>query len=176
MLTLQNLLRFRSKDDSTLQEVVMHSGPLDGLALAELFNALLNTLRTLHREGLALGDLKASRVLLGDPIRVVTRNEQGALMEIDVLEGAPHYLAPECILHGDVTPATDVYALGALMFFALTGRHAMDGGNAVEICEGHLYRDLPRVSGPYGALIAQMMDKDPRARPTIQELSPRVAA
>jgi serine/threonine-protein kinase len=76
-------------------------------------------------------------------------------------------MAPERIAGGQATPASDLYALGILMYECLTGLPPYDGGTA-EVMAGHLYLPMPPL--PAGVppeldeLITRLTAKDPAAR------------
>jgi len=81
--------------------------------------------------------------------------------------GTTQYMAPERIAGGQATPASDLYALGILIYECLTGLPPYDGGTA-EVMAGHLYLPMPPL--PAGAppeldeLITRLTAKDPAAR------------
>jgi serine/threonine-protein kinase len=88
--------------------------------------------------------------------------------------GTPHYLSPEAIAHPEeVGPATDIYAIGALAFFLLTGREPFPGQSVIEVCSQHLHAPPPSPSALTGqtipadleALILRCLAKRPQERP-----------
>jgi predicted Ser/Thr protein kinase len=82
--------------------------------------------------------------------------------------GTAHYLSPEQASGGKATPASDVYALGAVAYECLTGRRAFDGENSVQIAVKHIREEpdpLPAdVPAPIRALVEHAMAKDPARR------------
>jgi serine/threonine-protein kinase len=82
--------------------------------------------------------------------------------------GTAHYLSPEQAQGERATPASDVYALGAVAYECLAGRRAFDGENSVQVAAMHI-RDLPAplpsdVPAPVRALVERAMAKDPAVR------------
>jgi serine/threonine-protein kinase len=81
--------------------------------------------------------------------------------------GTTQYMAPERIAGGQATPASDLYALGILIYECLTGLPPYDGGTA-EVMAGHLYLPMPPlpagVPPELGELITRLTAKDPAAR------------
>ena len=81
--------------------------------------------------------------------------------------GTTQYMAPERIAGGQATPASDLYALGILIYECLTGLPPYDGGTA-EVMAGHLYLPMPPlpagVPQDLGELITRLTAKDPAAR------------
>jgi eukaryotic-like serine/threonine-protein kinase len=64
----------------------------------------------------------------------------------DVLTGTPLFMAPEAITHPDrVDGRTDLYALGAVGYFLLTGEYVFDGATLVEVCSHHLHATPTRL-------------------------------
>ena len=99
---------------------------------------------------------------------------EGDLTHANVLVGTPLFMAPEIISQpGQASPASDLYALGAVGYFLLTGRNVFEGISAVEICAKHLH-DAPeppsaRAAMPLPAdleaIIMDCLAKDPARRP-----------
>jgi serine/threonine-protein kinase len=91
--------------------------------------------------------------------------------------GTPAYVAPERLTGGPTLAAADVYALGLLLYRALTGRLPWLVGTRTQLLRAHLVRrpaPLPRVPGlpdQVGALIRRCLAKDPAARPEAAELA-----
>jgi len=86
--------------------------------------------------------------------------------------GTPDYMSPEQARGKAITPATDVYALGCVMFELLTARRAFKGENALETMFMHVENPPPRLGAhvpnalpALEDLLLWMMEKDPLARP-----------
>ena len=85
--------------------------------------------------------------------------------------GTPYYISPEQIRARDVTPATDIYGLGATVYHMVTGRVPFDGTSPKEVMQRHLREALvppdqlvPELSNGLSMIIEMMMAKDPRER------------
>jgi serine/threonine-protein kinase len=99
----------------------------------------------------------------------------GAEITVDgKIVGTPLYLAPESILAAEASDArSDLYALGAVAYFMLTGAPVFAGRNVVEICSHHLHTPVvppsERLAAPVPreleALVLRCLAKDPGARP-----------
>jgi len=87
---------------------------------------------------------------------------------LNAIVGTALYMAPEQVAKGNVTPATDIYALGAVAYHCIAGRPPFDGDNALQVALRHLEDDpdpLPdTVPAPVRALITRAMAKDPAER------------
>lgn len=105
----------------------------------EIANQVASALETVHHHGVVHRDLKPSNVfVLAAPSRIVKVLDFGvaksllaadetAATQTGSLIGTPAYMAPEQIAALEVSPATDVYAYGELLFEMLTGERLFDG-------------------------------------------------
>ena len=92
------------------------------------------------------------------------------LTQADVVAGTPLYLSPEAITAPETVSArSDLYSLGAVGYFALTGTHVFDGRTLVEVCSHHLHTTPEPPSTRLGrpvdpdleSLILDCLAKDP---------------
>src|SRR5262249_57053200 len=96
--------------------------------------------------------------------------------------GTPAYLAPERLAGGPVRPATDVYALGLLLYRALTGSQPWQAETTTQMISAHVYAEpspMPAVDGlPDGVaeLCLRCLAKGPADRPTSPEVARTLAA
>jgi serine/threonine protein kinase/Tol biopolymer transport system component len=111
----------------TLAEVVERDGPLSPARAAAVAVALCEALAVVHAAGLVHRDVKARNVMLADDGRVVLM-DFGAGGDVRHAgfdrAGTPLYLAPEVAAGAPATPQSDVYAVGVLLQYLVTGRHA----------------------------------------------------
>ncbi|MFJ8079818.1 serine/threonine-protein kinase [Streptomyces sp. NPDC096205] len=162
----------------SLTEAVARGGPLSVPAVLWLMAGVAEALQAIHAEGIVHRDLKPSNVLLADDgPRVI---DFGISLAADLTSytatgaavGTPHFMAPEQATAGEVTPATDVFALGQTAAFAALGEPLYGSGSA----PGVLYRivheepDLSRLPEPLRPLIARCLAADPRERATLPEV------
>lgn len=99
--------------------------------------------------------------------------------------GTPRYMAPEqCRGERDLTPAVDLYALGIVLFEALTGVHPLQpqAGTREELLRLHLgapplslSRPWPQAPAALVTLVARLLEKEPQRRPTAQETAAALA-
>jgi serine/threonine protein kinase len=116
----------------TLADLLEEVGSINVPEILLLAIRMLSALHYLHRRALLHLDVKPGNVTTGDPARLldlsVARFAPGALKLRHAI-GTPPYMAPEQCLHGHVTPATDVFGLGATLYEALTGMRPFSDGD-----------------------------------------------
>ena len=90
----------------------------------------------------------------------------------DNIMGSVHYFSPEQARGTIITPKSDVYSLGVVLYEMLTGRIPFDGNTAVSIARKHLEEEpqplrtlIPEIPPAVEALVMRMMAKDPALRP-----------
>ncbi|MEU0167038.1 serine/threonine-protein kinase [Streptomyces iakyrus] len=162
----------------SLTDAVARSGPLPVPAVLRLMAGVAEALQAIHAAGIVHRDLKPSNVLLAaDGPRVI---DFGISLAADFTSytatgaavGTPHFMAPEQASAGEVTAATDVFALGQTAAFAALGRPLYGEGSAV----GVLYRivhdqpDLALLPEQLRPLFARCLAADPRDRADLVEI------
>ena len=163
-------------DGPSLQRQVSGDGPLRGQALVRLAIATATALAAIHRAGVMHRDFKPSNVLLApDGPRVI---DFGIARALDVSQslttsvvGTPAYMAPEQF-HGEPSPASDVFAWAGTMVYAATG-HSAFGFGALPVVMHRILSMDPDLSGvpePLGPLLWTALGKDPRRRPTAEQV------
>jgi serine/threonine-protein kinase len=171
----------------TLDALAPISGPLPAGRVIHILMQVAGSLAEAHEQGLIHRDIKPSNVIicerggLYDVVKVLDfglvkeiAQTDGNLTQANVLIGTPLYMAPETISRpGQASPASDLYALGAVGYFLLTGRNVFEGASAVEICARHL-NDVPvppseraglTIPPDLEAIILSCLEKDPTLRP-----------
>ena len=104
---------------------------------------------------------------------------RGRSTDAGLLTGTPAYLAPEQALGADLGPPADLYALGAVLYEMLTGRHVFGGETIAAIVAQHVLRPPTRpstfnteVPAALEELVLRLLEKDARDRPqTAEEVS-----
>ncbi|MEU9301454.1 serine/threonine-protein kinase [Streptomyces sp. NPDC048269] len=165
-------------DSPTLSERVRER-VLDPVELTRLAAGLAEALRDIHRAGVVHRDLKPSNVLMApDGVRVIDfgisrpadsdlRTETGKLI------GTPPFMAPEQFQRPrDVGTAADVFALGAVLVHAATGRGPFDSDSHYLVAYQvvHAEPDLTGLPSRLVPIVARCLAKDPAERPTAEAL------
>ncbi|MBA9004732.1 serine/threonine protein kinase [Thermomonospora cellulosilytica] len=161
----------------SLQELVTRQGPRTGADLDRLAIGTVTALAAIHRAGVVHRDFKPHNVLIGpDGPRVIDFGVARALDTSATLTsqiiGTPAYMAPEQFAGEELGPALDLFAWGATMVFAATGREVFAGGPMPAVMYRVLHED-PDLSGlppRLRRLVAACLNKDPGARPTAEQI------
>lgn len=145
-------LATRLVEGPTLARRVADDGPLGVEDTLASIRALAETLTVLHREGVVHRDLSPANVLLaeGDPRRPVlldlgaAREAHGGETAAGVFVGTPGHVAPEQVRGGaDLDARVDVWGLGALLHFCLTGSPPLPGRTTTTLLSRVLFEDPP---------------------------------
>jgi len=127
----------------TLNEVVKSQGPMSANEAMLIGIDLCHAVAAVHGAGLVHRDLKANNVMREEGGRVVLM-DFGAGRPIPVegelthdLVGTPAYLAPELFLGRKPSVASDIYSLGVLLYYLVTGGYPVEGSNAREVDLAH---------------------------------------
>ncbi|MCF6523579.1 DUF4328 domain-containing protein [Streptomyces sp. JJ36] len=163
-------------------------GPLPEHSVRALATGLVRALSAIHGAGLIHRDLKPSNILLTfDGPRVIdfgiaraadaAMQSSGGLTSTGAVIGSPGFMSPEQVRGEPVTPASDVFCLGAVLAYAATGR--MPFGTADSGVHALMFRvaeeepDLTGLSGPLYALVSACLAKRADQRPDLPTLTAR---
>jgi serine/threonine-protein kinase len=185
-------------DGSSLETVVKLDGPQPPARVARVLEMVAAGLAEAHGLGLVHRDIKPANIFLCRQggefdiakvldfglVKVVEDGWDPGITRDGVISGTPQYLAPEALTDPDTVDArSDLYALGAVGYYLLTGEHVFTG-NVAEVCGHHLHTTPTPPSERLGrelpveleAVIMRCLAKDPRERPaSAAELRDRLA-
>ncbi len=164
---------------TTLEAMIKEKGRLPWRQALELIFQITQAVALLHRHGCVHRDIKPSNILVADGVAKLTDlgfvkpvseepNERDAL-----IMGTPAYMAPEQAVDArEATNTADVYALGATLYHALTGKPPYTGPDTESILKAvrtheppSLAEVAPEVPRSIAALVRWAMAKSPGARP-----------
>ncbi|MFI9581027.1 serine/threonine-protein kinase [Streptomyces sp. NPDC052236] len=161
-------------EGKSLAEAVREDGTLTPRRAAEVALAVLDVLRSAHREGILHRDVKPSNVLIADDGRVVLTDFGIAQVEGDpsitstgMLVGAPSYISPERARGHKPGPAADLWSLGGLLYASVEGVPPYDKGSAIATLTAVMTEpvDPPKNAGPLlEEVIYGLLAKDPEQR------------
>lgn len=186
-------------DGATLGEVVDASGALPAGRAIRVLYQVAGALSEAHGVGLIHRDIKPANIMLAEQggipdeakildfglVKEIEDASDAALSTDNAVSGTPQYLSPETITSPDLVDArSDIYSLGAVGYFLLTGEHVFTGATLVEVCAAHLHERPVSPSERLGKpvppdlerLVLQCLAKDPKDRPpSAAELRERLA-
>jgi serine/threonine-protein kinase len=178
----------------SLLELVDRHGPLPAARAVHVLTQICGALREAHSHGLVHRDLKPANVMLcerggvHDVVKlldyglVVTTNiaeEEARLTRSGMVVGTPEFMSPEqCGGDSTVSGASDIYSLGAVAYYLISGRAPFTGRSIMQIMAAHLYETprpirehRPDVSEELERVIARCLEKMPEKRyPDVEAL------
>ncbi|GEM_PF-1636205 len=171
----------------------LHRVPtLPSIEVAKILADVAGVLSAVHAAGIVHRDLKPDNVLLTPrdefyPLRIIDwgvarLGPMGRLTLDGMTPGTPIYMSPEQATGRNIGPPCDIYSLGVMAYEMLTGHPPFDGRTLAEVVCMHLTSDAvplqERTCAPIELceLVHRMLEKDPQARPSAQELKRRAGA
>jgi serine/threonine-protein kinase len=162
----------------TLKQVIQQDSPIDPARAIDLTVQVLKAARFAHRRGIVHRDLKPHNVIVDDEDRAkvtdfgIARAGASDMTETGSIMGTAQYLSPEQAQGHAVSPQSDLYSVGVILFELLTGHVPFDAESAVTIALKHVSEPAPAPSAYDPAVPPQLdeivlwaMEKDPARRP-----------
>jgi serine/threonine protein kinase len=175
-------------DGVNLEVLVKKHGPLPDGRVIPILTQVCGSLAEAHDIGLIHRDVKPANIMLTrcgaladfvklldfGLVKALESGNQAALTAAGAITGTPEFLSPEAIERPEnMGPRSDLYSLGAVAYFLLTGKTVVEGGNVMEICQRQI-NDPPvppsrRAAAPIAAdleaVILRCLAKQPEDRP-----------
>jgi eukaryotic-like serine/threonine-protein kinase len=142
-----------------------------------LIRQVLEGARFAHRHGVVHRDLKPHNVIVDDEGKAVVtdfgiaRAGVSEITQTGSVMGTPHYLSPEQAQGEDVTPVSDLYSIGVILYEALAGRVPFEGESAVAVAMKQVSQAPQRpssikaeVSPALDAVVMRALEKSPGDR------------
>ena len=164
----------------SLRDLLSKEGPCDLERTGQILDQITSALATAHRAGIIHRDLKPGNILLDEDgnayladfgiAKDLSRAAPGST-EPDAMIGSPDYLSPEQVRSESVSPASDIYSLGVVLYEMLAGEHPFPNVSTVERLYKHLSDPLPIIDtldsqnrDAINAVIHKATAKDPKVR------------
>ncbi|MET9437941.1 serine/threonine-protein kinase [Streptomyces sp. NPDC006551] len=166
----------------SLHDRVAEEGPLRAADVAAIGAALSEGLVAVHEAGVVHRDLKPSNILLSPKgpriidFGIAWATGASTLTHVGTAVGSPGFLAPEQVRGAAVTPATDVFSLGATLAYAAMADSPFGHGSS-EVMLYRVVHEEPQLHGVPDALaplVRACLAKDPEERPSTLQLSMRL--
>ncbi len=186
-------------DGLTLEQLVQRHGPQPASRVIHVLVQICGALREAHEAGLVHRDIKPANVILcshgGLPdvvkvldfglVKQLATDARVSRSDTSAIVGTPLFMSPEEISAPDsVGPQSDLYSVGAVAYFLLSGVPVFAGSNVIEVCGHHLHTppvppsqrtSLP-VPADLEALVLMCLAKQPSERPSsAAELASRLS-
>ncbi|WP_052442730.1 serine/threonine-protein kinase, partial [Streptacidiphilus neutrinimicus] len=174
----------------SLSEAVASSGPLGATGAWRLALELAQAIGAMERVGVVHRDIKPSNVILGPAgCRVIDFGisqaaDTSAITTTGQQVGTPAYMSPEQVRGQTVATSSDLFALGSVLAFAVTGNGPFGDGTTVDVLHRVAFEEpkpevLERVEDvdpQLAELVRACLDKDPAARPTAPDVAERASS
>jgi serine/threonine protein kinase len=155
---------------------VRRAGPLEPAHAARVGLAVLDALSYAHAEGILHRDVTPANVLLADDGQILLTDFGLARHIADpvptgaIVAGTPLYLAPERLARQPASPASDLYGLGATLYYTLHGHDPNPDGT-----DGRPPIN-PHRAGPLQPILTGLLDPNPTTRATAPDIRPQLLA
>lgn len=172
-------------DGASLADTLRDEGPLGLERALRIVWEVARALREAHRKGVVHRDLKPANVMLhetleGEGVKVLDFGIAKLMEEPDTEEpitldnrivGSPRYMAPEQILDNHVSPQSDIYALGIMLYEMLCGEVPFARGGATQTMMAQVHQPVPSlrargvdISEEAEAFVMRCLSKKPEDR------------
>jgi len=175
-------------DGIDLQELVETFGPQPEIRVIHILKQICGSLSEAHSLGLVHRDIKPANIVLsrrgGQPdvvkvldfglVRALDQDKQSGMTAAGALTGTPLYMSPEAIqMPGTVDGRSDLYAVGAVGYFLLTGQPVFSAESIVDLCQMHVSAAPPTMTEVPGVVVSSLLEsailscleKTPSGRP-----------
>ena len=175
-----------------VQQLVDQGGPLPASRIIHLMVQVCDALHEAHSKGLVHRDIKPANIFaaqrggLFDVAKLLdfglvlsmSTSADTALTQEGAIQGSPLYLSPEQAMAEASDERSDIYSLGAVMYFLMTGKPPFDDMNPMRVIMGHARDPVrrpaevnPRVDRQLESVVLRCLEKAPADRfPTAMEL------
>lgn len=163
-------------DGETLAEIVRRKAPIPITQRLQWVEELCSGLAYAHRQGIVHRDVKPANLMLDNEgaLKILdfglARREASKFTQTQAIIGTPNYMSPEQIRAGDVGPASDIFAVGAVLYELLVYVEAFPG-KVHQAMHKILHEEprpigevLPGIDSGIVTILARALEKDPKRR------------
>jgi eukaryotic-like serine/threonine-protein kinase len=166
-------------DAESLHDEVAANGPLEERRAIDVGRETASALRAAHEHGITHRDVKPRNVLLLDDGRVKLADfgissikDDPSLTATGEVIGSPAFMSPEQAQGGPASARTDLWGLGATLYYAVEGAPPFGEGEAIPTLRAVVH-DPPRPmqrAGSLAPIVSALLEKDPALRPAEEDL------
>ena len=157
-------------DGDSLQDLVVRDGPLDATTALRMTAQLASALSAAHDQGLVHRDVKPANILVGAAGQRVWITDFGLARAVDdasltrtgFIAGTPHYMSPEQARGEAVRASSDLFGLGSVLYFVLTGRPPFRADRTLAILTricNEPHRPVREVNPNVPPAVAELVDR-----------------
>jgi eukaryotic-like serine/threonine-protein kinase len=163
----------------SISELVQRDGPMPVDKVAMIARQMVEVLEVAHDHGIIHRDVKPGNVMVLDNGAVKLADFGIAWIKDDpkitasgLILGSPSFMAPEQAQGAEITPATDMWGLGATMYYAVEGELPFDKGQTIATLTSVMVDPprTPRRAGALAPVIQALLAKNPEARPSASQV------
>ncbi|MEM7704584.1 MAG: protein kinase [Pseudomonadota bacterium] len=166
-------------EGDTLKQRINRDGPLGIEHTLAVARPLSEALAAIHEAGLVHGDIKPGNIMLqSDQTPILMDFGSGGEPGTPAFTGSPVAMAPELLSGMPLSPETDIYAFGVVLYYLLTGTYPLKPLSLEELGEQSGRRSIDGRALPrrLRALTLRCLASDPATRPTVAEVSDALAS
>ena len=162
-----------------LTELVREYGPMPPKRAADLGAQVAAAMADAHSAGIVHRDIKPANILIAEhgaakitDFGIARGDDDVTLTATGQMWGTPAYFAPEMARGDGPSPKSDVWSLGATLYFAVEGAPPYGTEGSALVLLGRIANQEvppPRQAGPLAPVLQRLLDRDPERRPTMTE-------
>lgn len=159
-----------------LKQIIERRGAIEGEAVAKIASHVCSALNVAHANDIIHRDIKPNNIMLvkGGDVKVmdfgIAKSKNSNLTTDNSVWGTANYVSPEQVQGKELSPASDIYSLGIVMYEAVTGQLPFTGEDAISVALKQINEqpvppsELVDIDAQLEDIILKCMEKDPADR------------